>query len=191
MITEITGRHGSITEGLKQHAREKLDQALKHAPQLVSAHVVLDSEKQRQMAEIIVSGPGLHATVHAESEDAYLSIDRCAEKLRHQLEKLLGKRKDRRRKGRDGEARAEAEVAAIEETLEQEGGEPAGPPPEPVRASVRIQALAYAEAFALLSASDDGLVVYRDSETGATSILFQREDGSHVVLAAEADESAA
>lgn len=191
MITEITGRHGSITEGLKQHAREKLDQALKHAPPLVSAHVVLDAEKQRQMAEMIVSGPGLHAAVHAESEDAYASIDRCAEKLRHQLEKLIGKRKDRRRKGHDGEARAEAELAAMEEAAAALGDEAPAPPPEPVRASVRVRGLAYPEAVALLPASDDGLVVYKDAETGAISILYQREDGSHVVLAAEADETAA
>lgn len=189
MIIEITGRHGSITEGLKQHARDRLDQALRHGPDLVSAHVVLDSEKQRQMAEIIVSGPGLHATVHADSDDAYLSIDRCAEKLRHQLEKHQGKRKDRRRKGHSHEDRAAAERAAIEEEMARQADLEATAPPEPVRASVQLRTMEYAEAFALLPATDEGLVVYSDSVSSRTTILFQREDGTHVLLEAEPEQA--
>jgi len=187
MIIEITGRHGSITEGLKQHAKERLEQALKFAPNLVSAHVVLDSEKQRQMAEMIVGGPGLHATVHAESEDAYVSIDRCAEKLRAQLEKATGKRKDRRRKGHSHEDRAAAERAAIEDEMERQADDEAAAasPPEPVRASVKVRSLEYAEAVQLLPGSEEGLIVYADSVTARMSILFQREDGTHVVLEAE------
>jgi putative sigma-54 modulation protein len=189
MIIEITGRHGSITEGLKQHAKDRLDQALRHAPDLVSAHVILDSEKQRQMAEIIVGGPGLHATVHAESEDAYTSIDRCAEKLRHQLEKHHGKRKDRRRRGHSHEDRAEAERAAIENELARQAEEEAVAPPEPVRANVVLRSLDYAEAYALLPATDEGLVAYTDSASSRTCILFQREDGTPVVLEAEPEQA--
>lgn len=190
MITEITGRHGSITDGLKQHALERLEQALKHAPELVSAHVILDAEKQRQFAEIIVLGPGLHATVHAESDDPYLSLDRCAEKLRHQLEKVLGKRKDRRRKGRDGEARVAAELAAVEEALArgEEPSAPAPPLPELIRATVSLSSMSAHEALALLPISDEGLVVFLDSSSKRTSILFQREDGSHVVLEAQPEK---
>jgi len=188
MIIEITGRHGSITEGLKQHARDRLDQALRHSPELVSAHVVLDYEKQRQMAEIIVSGPGLHATVHAESEDAYLSLDRCAEKLRHQLEKAQGKRRDRRRKGHSHEDRAEAERAAIEEELARTTADDGTALPEAVRTSVRLSKLEYGEAVARLPASDEGLVVYLDATSSAIQILFTREDGTHVILEAEPEQ---
>jgi putative sigma-54 modulation protein len=189
MIIEITGRHGSVTEGLKQHARDRLDQSLKHAPSVVSAHVILDSEKERQMAEMIVTGPGLTATVHAESDDAYLSVDRCAEKLRSQLEKLLGKRKDRRRKGHSHEARVEAELAAMAEAMaraEEAGGTLATPI---VRASVRLQALRQEEALERLPSAEDGLLLYRDADTERLSVLFQREDGSLVVLEAEPEQA--
>ena len=109
MIIELTSRHGSLSEELRDHADQKLRQAIKHVDEIVSAHVVLDVEKERQMAEIVVYGRNLTATVHAESNDAWASVDRAAEKLRNQLEKHHSKLKSRRRRGQGHAVAAQAE----------------------------------------------------------------------------------
>ena len=40
MIVEITGRHVSITETLKKHAEDKLSHVIRHAGDIISAHVI-------------------------------------------------------------------------------------------------------------------------------------------------------
>lgn len=187
MIIEITGRHVSISEALREHARSRLEQVLKRTDDVVSAHVILDVEKTRQMAEMIVHGRNLTATVHAESEDLHLSVDRAAEKLRHQLERHASKRKERRRRGHSHEANAEAELAAMEEAREQlgtEGEQPAtataasaAAPAIRRRVLEAIRTLSVAEATRELDTHEDGVFVYRDAASSRLTVLFRRGDG--------------
>ncbi|MBK6429074.1 MAG: ribosome-associated translation inhibitor RaiA [Blastocatellia bacterium] len=56
MKYEFTGRHITVTPALRKHTREhldKLDRILDSAP--MSAHVILDVEKHRQNAEIVLT----------------------------------------------------------------------------------------------------------------------------------------
>lgn len=183
MIIEITGRHVSVSESLKDHARDKLEHVLRHEDKVVSAHVILDVEKTRHIAEMIVYGRNLSATVHAESEDLHTSIDRCADKLRHHLAHHHGRRRDKKRKG---ESTLEAEAAALAQAMAAatEGNGPGeeraaeGPPPV-TRTRLRTVAPmtldAAAEAFAVGRREP---LVFRDTSSSTVHVLYFRPDGS-------------
>ena len=184
MIIEITGRHISINEALKEHAREKLDHVLRHHDKIVSAHVILDVEKTRHTAEMIVHGRNLSATVHADSDDLHAAIDRCADKLRHHLEHHHGKRRDKRRRA---DALATAEAAAIAEGLAAgilppaaaaEPVKPKRPAPRVVRAApMHAEPMTVDEAAHELEDGDLEFLVFRDAETEMVNVLFRQRDG--------------
>lgn len=212
MNVEITARHASVSSQVKDHVHDRLEQVLRHAGSITSIHVILDAEKARQMAEFIVHGRNLSATVHAESDDMWTSIDRCAEKLRHQLEHLNGRHRVKRRRSGSLSA-AEAELAARAEAAAREDADAAMEPKEK-RKAARDAARALANPAPRLPAIvDDGIVreprrelrtlsakdartqyegdgsepvVFRDAKTGRVSVLFRRRDGRLALIDAGA-----
>ena len=112
MNIDITARHAQLTDRLRDHATERLAHALRYAEAVTSAHVIFDHERTRSIAEIVVRGRHLSAVVVADGDDPFLALDRCAEKLRHQLDHHVGRHKDRRRRAASVKAAA-AELAAL------------------------------------------------------------------------------
>ena len=92
MRYEFTGRHTTVTPALKKHAREhldKLDQILDSAP--MTAHVILDVEKQRHSAEVVVSWRDHVFMSKVATKDMYDSITQASEKIQKQIFKLKDK----------------------------------------------------------------------------------------------------
>ena len=89
MRYEFTGRHITVTPALRKHAREhldKLDKILDSAP--MRAHIILDVEKHRQNAEIVLFWRD-HTFKSVEStKDMYDSITKAATKIEKQLFRL-------------------------------------------------------------------------------------------------------
>ena len=187
MILEVTARHGDLSDDLREHAEEKVHDALKHAERIVSAHVVLDVEKERQMAEIIVYGRNLTATVHAESQDPWISVDRAAEKLKHQLQRHHSKKISRRRRGLTHEHAAQAELEAMAQAAEQEEDGAPAPPPMPVtRSTVSPVSLSLTAACASFEVSEDEVMLFRDSGSGRLAVLYRDPEGELAMLETEA-----
>ncbi len=139
------------------------------------------------MAEIIVHGRNLTATVHAESQDHWTSLDRAAEKLKHQLERHHSKRVSRRRKGRSHEHAAQAELEAMARLAEPEEPEAPVPPPTPAtRSTVCVLQLSVTAASASLHASDDDVLLFRDADSGQIAVLYRDAEGELALLETEA-----
>ena len=119
MQISVTGRHLEITDAIRDYTHERLQHALLDYPRIESVHVILDVEKYRHMAEVVVQAPN-HVRVEAreESADMYASIDGAVEKAATQLRRHRDKVTDH--KSREGLSQLELEA----EALEQEG--PAG-----------------------------------------------------------------
>ena len=81
---KVTGRHVSVTEPIKDYATSRIEHLHLDYPRIIEAHVILDVEKHRHFAEII-----LHCTNHisieasAETDDMYASIDGVVAKIAH------------------------------------------------------------------------------------------------------------
>lgn len=110
MQISITGRHMELTDALREHTENRLEKLNSEFPRLLDAQVILDWEKHRQLAEIIVHAPN-HVTVEAKEEtsDMYASIDSAVDKATKQLRKIRDKMVDHKSESL-GEIEAELEA---------------------------------------------------------------------------------
>ncbi len=89
---KVTGRHVSITEAIKDYAHKKVDNLHLDYPRIIEAHVILDVEKHRHFAEVILHCNN-HITIEAshECDDMYASIDGVIDKIAQQMRKYKTK----------------------------------------------------------------------------------------------------
>ncbi len=85
---QVTGRHVSVTEPIKDYAIKKVEGLHLDYPKIIEAHVILDVQKYRQSAEIILHCNN-HITIEAsaETDDMYASIDGALSKVARQMRK--------------------------------------------------------------------------------------------------------
>jgi len=88
MDITVTGRHVAATPAIKDYAAKKVESIGINFPHILSAHFILEVEKFRHIAELVLQC-GNHITIEARevSEDLYASIDRVIDKVTRQLRK--------------------------------------------------------------------------------------------------------
>jgi len=114
MQITVTGRHLEITDALRDYAMDRVTQGLAEFPRVESVHVILDVEKYRHLAELVVQARN-HIKVDAreESDNMYASIDGAVEKAEKQLRRLRDKVQDH--KSRESIAEVELGIQAAKE----------------------------------------------------------------------------
>jgi putative sigma-54 modulation protein len=85
MNTTITFRHMQPSEALKDHVGERLERLRKYARDPVEVHVILDIEKNRHTAEVILTAKGVNAQSSITSEDMYTSVEAAIDKVEKNL----------------------------------------------------------------------------------------------------------
>jgi putative sigma-54 modulation protein len=87
MNIDLTGHHVNITDALRAYVNDKMNRLERHFDHMTKAHVVLEVEKQRHIAEATIHMPGRNGNVHANSvqEDMYAAIDTLIDKLDRQI----------------------------------------------------------------------------------------------------------
>ena len=95
MKVNVTARHFDLTPDLKDHAEKKLAKFGKYTDGLLNAHVVLEVEKYRNIAEISVHGREGDFTGKVESGDMLTSIDGAVEKVEKQIRRTVRKLRGR------------------------------------------------------------------------------------------------
>jgi putative sigma-54 modulation protein len=82
----ITGRHQQLDDKVRDYAREKFQRILRLHDRLSSAHVILDLEHGKQIADVTVNGTrGTVFTARVEGGDARAVIDAAEHKLESQI----------------------------------------------------------------------------------------------------------
>lgn len=88
MLIEITGRHAAATDTVKEYARRKIQKVAEEFHDVESVHVILDVQKIRHMAEVVIQGRHhLRLEAREVSDDMYASIDLVSDKIAKQLRK--------------------------------------------------------------------------------------------------------
>lgn len=90
----VSGRHISVTEAVKNYAKEKLEAILSSYNKIGNVRIVLDVQKARCKAEVIVHGKNIDVEADAESYDMHESIDAAVAKVDHQISKYFDKIQD-------------------------------------------------------------------------------------------------
>ena len=99
MQITVTGRHVDITDAIRHYAEDKVAHDMADFDRVESVHVILNLEKYRHLAEVVVKGKDhLHIEAEEESDDMYASMDVAVEKAAKQLRKHRDKVQDHKSK---------------------------------------------------------------------------------------------
>ena len=123
----VSGRHVSVTDGMKSYLEKKLGGVLQDVPlRISSARAILDVEKNRHKAEIIIHMKRHEIEATEMSYDMYGSIDGACDKLERQLKKYIdklqthkGSFKDIERAQSEEKTELDYELDKLEELMEE------------------------------------------------------------------------
>lgn len=101
MTIMVSGRHVSVTDEMKDYAESKLKAILEDKHKITNVKIVLDLQKTRHKAEIIVHGKNLNIEADSESYDMYESIDDALGKIDRQISKYFDKKQDHHKTQRE------------------------------------------------------------------------------------------
>jgi putative sigma-54 modulation protein len=171
----ITGRHVSITEAIKNYAIGKVDNLHLDYPRIREVHVILDVEKHRHFAEMILHC-GNHITIEAseETDSMYASIDAVIDKIASQMRKYKTRFMRAHRPRRHEIGHFDEQVLSIEpdfhETDEVE--------PQVIQTErYPVKPMFTDEAVLQMEMSDRQFVVFLNAKTEKVNVLYRRKDG--------------
>lgn len=172
---QVTGRHISVTESMKDYAIKKVEGLHLDYPRIIEAHVILDVQKYRHIAEVVLHCAN-HITIEADVEttDMYASIDQVMDKIARQMRKYKTRimRQHRPRKG---------EVKHVEEqvfTLEgfEEHPDPESEPSVIQTEKYPVKPMYLDEAVLQLEMSNRQFVVFQNAKSNKVNVLYRRKD---------------
>ena len=164
MQLSVTGRHLDVTEAMKEYARGKLEGVVLDCPRILGAHVIMDIEKYRHRAEVVLQGPHLTITCARETSDMYGSIDQ----VMHCIEGQLKRYKERIQAHKPRHAR---EVPTPLDIME---GDEGGGPPRVVRTeTVAVKPMHLDEAILQMELAQFHFLVFLDAVTGHRHLLIR------------------
>jgi putative sigma-54 modulation protein len=176
----ITGRHVQVTEAIRSYAETKLGNLHLDYPRIIEAHVILDVEKYRQFAEII-----LHCNNHitleatAETTDMYASIDSAIDKIAQQMRKYKTRIMRSHRPRRSEIQHFREEILTVPDDFEhREEIEPQVIQTE----RYPVKPMYVDEAVLQMEMSKRQFVVFLNAKTEKINILHRRKDGSYGLM---------
>lgn len=172
---KVTCRHMDATDAIREYAEKKVEGLRLDYPRIIEAQVILDVQKFRQQAEIILHCNN-HITIEASSEtdDLYSSIDQSISKIARQMRKYKTKmmRSHRPRKG---------QVREIEETVfNLDGFENQAEEKTPDvmhKEKHSVKPMFVDEALLQLEMSHRSFFLFQNAENETLNIVFRRRNG--------------
>ncbi|EDY18118.1 sigma 54 modulation protein/ribosomal protein S30EA [Chthoniobacter flavus Ellin428] len=172
---KVTGRHVSVTDPIKDYATSRVEHLHLDYPRIIEAHVILDVEKHRHFAEIILHCTN-HITIEAshETDDMYASIDGVAAKIAQQMRKYKTKILRNHRPRQQSIRHLEEQVLEISPTFhEHEESEPSVIKTE----RYPVKPMYVDEAVLQIEMSNRQFVVFLNAKTEKVNILYRRKEG--------------
>ncbi len=177
MRFEYTGRHIDVTPAIRSHVEEhfqKIDHIFQDSS-TASAHVIIQVNKNRHIAEILLHWRDLTLTATDTNADMYQALTRAIDKIEKQVLKMKKKMIDRKQGATPLSALAPQDTT----TAASDGEASARPAPRIVNArGYRVKPMTAEEAAMSLSDDTNQFLVFRDSDTSRISVLFKRKDGN-------------
>lgn len=171
MEISVTFRHIESTESLRVYAVEKLSKLKKYLDTPIEAHVVLEVEKFRHIADVTLNADGTRIKAAEETGDLYSAIDQVADKIEAQLKRHREKIREKRPEN----------AKAVPSLAEEESAGTAAPVPE--EPDIIVEKLVSKpmdpeEAAMQLTMGQREFLVFRNSKTKEMNVLYKRRDGN-------------
>ena len=97
MLIEFTGRHADVSPKLRAIAERKLKKISRALHGITRAHVILTTDKHRQIAEVTVQSRRLALAAQHESADFAASLGSVMDRLTRQARRHAARRRERKR----------------------------------------------------------------------------------------------
>jgi len=99
MEVTITARHFQLDPSLREYLEGEIAGLTKYFERILEVHVILEQEKYRQTAEIVVHLPRAHRVrAREEGKDMRLVFDAAVVKLETQIKRYKGKSVENKRR---------------------------------------------------------------------------------------------
>ena len=170
----VTGRHLSITEAIKTYAISKVDQLHLDYPRIIEAQVILDVEKHRHFAEVILHCNN-HITIEAseETDDMYASIDGVLSKIARQMRKYKTKIMRQHRPRRNEVRHFDEHVLSVDGFDLHADAEPHVIQTE----RYPVKPMFVDEAVLQLEMSSRQFVIFLNAKNERINVLYRRKEG--------------
>jgi putative sigma-54 modulation protein len=192
MRVELRGHHVDVTPGLRRFVEDKLSKLERLMnSRAVSIQAILTVEKRRHVADITLHAKGerfLHGL--GESDNWEASLTQAVAKIQHQAQKLKTRLKDKRHGLTPPEAAEPLEPIAKNGRTRKAaaaGSRRANGGLRTLRATREpIKPMSVEDAAREVEAGGDGVVVFRNAESQAISVLYKRRNGELTLVETEA-----
>ncbi len=187
----VTGRHMHITDGMKQHAFDRVMKLEHIGEHIIDVNVTMDIQKLSHRVEISMKCGHTFICSRAETTDMYASIDQAVNKLDRQLRRYRSKLHDHHKKGhpiKDIPIRVfEASTDEGTELEEVGGADEVSLPHRVVATEVgKLKILSDDEAVMKMELSRDSVMVFRSESDRQLKVIYRRYDGNYGIIEPEA-----
>jgi len=182
----ITVRHESITDSLRNYVNKKIEGLNLDYPKIIEAKAVLDVQKNRHIAEIILYCAN-HITIDASSEtidNMYASIDSTISKIARRMRKRKTRLLKKQRPKADDTIRHLEEKIFSQHLLDEIPDE-VETDPEPMiihREGYKLKKLYKEDAIMELELSEKPFLVYTNARRNVLQIVYRRQDGDYAII---------
>lgn len=171
MQVMVTFRHVEPTEGLRQHAEDKLQRVHKFLRRPIEAHIILSVEKQRHIAEVQLSANHLNITATEETDDLYSAIDLAMSKIETQVKKHTAKIKDHKGPNNASTNPPVDDTQRAGATIHTQ--------------RVAVKPMSVDEAVMQLKLLKNDFLLFTNAATDALSVIYRRKDGNYGLIEPE------
>lgn len=190
---QVTGRHVSVTEAMKEYCRRKVATLHLDYPKIIEVQVILDVQKYRHLAEVILHCSN-HITIEASavSSDMYASIDQVVERVGRQMRKYKTRLMQNHRPRRQAVKHLEAQIlrwqwteprATVDAALSTDAPLPEAVPdgdtgPEVIHTEkYPVKPMFVDEAVLQMEMSTKQFLVFLNAKTDKVNVLYRRKSG--------------
>lgn len=165
MQVNVTFRNLEPDAGLKEFVERKVQRLKRLLNEPIEVRVVLESDKFRYHAEVVVNADGLNVIGRQTEEDLRAALDLVMDKVERQIAEQ--KKKERQNKRH----------IVSQEVIPAEGG------PEVVqRESYPLKPMSLAEALGEVEEREEGFVLFINEDNDTLSLLYKKKGGGYGLL---------
>jgi putative sigma-54 modulation protein len=174
MKFEYTGRHLDVTPALRTHVENHFEK-IKHLfdGNGTNAHVIIEVEKGRHRAEIILKWRDHVLTATSSVSDMYQSLTQTIDKIEKQALKLKNKVIDKHQRVK--------KVTTIVPPTEDVVTDSNSPRIIDVELTA-VKPMTAEEAILRIDGDENQFVVFRDSDNEKISVIYKRNDGNYGLI---------
>lgn len=175
---KVTGRHLQVTAAINDYATRKIESLHLDYPKIIDAHVILEVEKYRHSAEVILICSN-HITIDAceETNNMYAAIDGVVDKVGRQMRKYKTRLMKKHRPRHDIVHHLEEHI--LESEPVPVDGEEDGAHHHPVVRTERhpVKPMFIDEAVLQLEMSTRQFLVFLNARSSRVNVLYRRKSG--------------